>query len=177
MADPSVLVTRNIVQSIHNVRGHRVMIDSDLAGLYGVTTKRLNEQLKRNRERFPPDFAFQLTAEEAASLKSQFATASAPAHGGRRNLPTAFTEHGALMAASVLNSPKAVEMSIFVVRAFVQLRGLLVAQRQVAAKLQELERKYVRHDHQIAALFDAIRDLMSVPARPKRRIGFEPGKR
>jgi hypothetical protein len=116
-----------------------VILDSDLAALYGASAKRLNEQVKRNAERFPADFAFRLTPAEFETLRSQFATSKLERRGGRRTLPTAFTEHGALMAASVLNSPKAVEMSIQVVRAFVRLRHLLASHHQLAAKLDELE--------------------------------------
>jgi hypothetical protein len=132
------------------------MVDSDLARLYGVATSRLNEQVKRNQGRFPKDFAFQLTSEELSNLMSQFATSSSSAHGGRRKLPNVFTEHGALMAASVLSSPEAVDMSILVVRAFVQLRNILATHRQLAAKLEELEQKYAGHDHQIVAISQAI---------------------
>src|SRR5436190_17003436 len=115
----------NVEGAIHLVRGQRVMLDSDLAAIYGVTTKRLNEQLRRNRARFPSDFAFQLTREEFTNLKSQIATSSS--HGGKRKLPWAFTEHGAIMLASVLNSPVAIDASVRVVRAFVRLREIISA--------------------------------------------------
>jgi len=144
------------------------MLDSDLAAPYGVTTKRLNQQLRRNRGRFPADFAFQLTAEEVQILKSQIVTSSSM-WGGRRYPPVAFTEHGAVMLASVLNSPVAVEASIQVVRAFVQLRSMLAAHADLAHKLAELERKY---DSQFRVVFDAIRRLMEPPPDPKR-IGFQ----
>ncbi len=155
------------------IRGQRVILDSDLARLYGVTSKRLNEQVKRNLERFPEDFAFQLTAKEyKVFLKSQFATSNG-GRGGRRSPPRAFTEHGAIMAATVLNSPQAVKVSLFVVRAFVKLREILSTHRQLAHKLAELERKLEKHDGQIIALIDAIRELMEPPPEPKRRpIGF-----
>jgi len=156
---------------IHLVRGQRVMLDTDLAELYGVTTKRFNEQVKRNVERFPTDFMFQLTAEEHDSLRSQIAT-SKTGRGGRRYLPYVFTEHGAIMAASVLSSPRAVEMSVFVVRAFVQLRELLGSSRELADRLDDLERKLSTHDQAIAGVIDAIRRLTSVPAKPSRPIGF-----
>lgn len=155
------------------LRGRRVIFDSDLAGLYGASAKRLNEQVKRNTGRFPADFAFKLTPEEFETLRSQFATSKPERRGGRRTLPTAFTEHGALMAASVLNSAKAVEMSIQVVRAFVRLRHLLASHHQLAAKLDELERKIATHDTRIVALFDAVRSLMAAPDKPKRQIGFQ----
>jgi hypothetical protein len=157
-----------IASAIHLIRGHRVMLDSDLAVLYGVSTKRLNEQVRRNRDRFPDDFAFKLSAEEAATLRSQFATTK-PGRGGRRYTPLAFTEHGAVMLASVLRSRIAVEASIQVVRAFVQLRGLIVTHAALARRLDELERKY---DSQFQAVFQAIRELMEPPAPPRKRIGF-----
>ncbi len=147
------------------------MLDSDLAELYEVPTKRFNEQVKRNTERFPADFMFQLAEEEFTGLRSQTATSSVR-HGGRRYLPYAFTEHGAIMAATVLNSPRAVEMSVFVVRAFVQLRELLSTHKELAAKLEALERKVGSHDQAIAGLIDAIRQLMTPPETKKRGIGF-----
>ena len=171
MPDQHVVPLERVERAILILRGHRVILDSDLATLYGVETRRLNEQVRRNEARFPEDFAFQLTPEELDNLMSQSATSSGQ-WGGRRKLPYAFTEHGALMAASVLNSPKAVEMSILVVRAFVRLRQLLATNRQLAAKLNELERRTAAHDKNIVALFQAVRSLMAVPEKPKRRIGF-----
>ncbi len=159
------------------------MLDADLAELYGVATKRFNEQVKRNLARFPPEFMFQLTAEEFASLRSQIATSNSegrwsqiattsPGRGGRRHVPYAFTEHGAIMAATILNSPKAVEMSVFVVRAFVELREWLSTHRELAEKLDYLERKVSSHDQALAGVIDAIRQL-TAPANPKKRpIGF-----
>lgn len=154
------------------LRRHRVILDTDLAALYGVAVKRLNEQVKRNRERFPSDFMFQLTQSEADSLRSQTATSSSN-RGGRRYLPYAFTEHGAIMAATVLNSEKAVEMSVFVVRAFVRLREMLSTNRELAAKLAQLEDRLEGHDASIQNLIEAIKELM-IPEEPnRRRIGFE----
>src|SRR6266699_1353838 len=127
----------NIARAILVLRGHRVLLDTELAALYGVTTRRLNEQVRRNRSRFPADFLFELTAEEFANLKSHFATSS---WGGRRKLPLAFTEHGAIQAANVLNSPRAIAMGIYVVRAFVQLREVLASNKDLARKLVALER-------------------------------------
>lgn len=145
------------------------MLDADLARLYGVTTARLNEQVKRNRDRFPADFMFQLTPAEFAGLKSQIAISNR-GRGGRRKRPYAFTEHGAVMLASVLNTPIAVEASIMVVRAFVQLRSMLAAHEELARKLDALERKY---DTQFRVVFDAIRELMPPSGTPKpKRIGF-----
>jgi ORF6N domain len=170
----------NLQGAIHLIRGQRVMLDSDLAMIYGVTTKRLNEQLKRNRSRFPADFAFQLTVQESRNLKSQIATSSlrsqfvtSSSHGGKRKLPWVFTEHGALMLASVLNSAIAVQASVRVVRAFVRLREMVAANAQLAAKLKELERRFDSHDEAIANLFAALKQLVEPTDAPKRReIGF-----
>jgi aromatic ring-opening dioxygenase LigB subunit len=161
----------NLESAIHLIRGHRVMIDSELAVIYGVTAKRLNEQLKRNRARFPADFAFQLTVQEFTNLKSQIATSNS--HGGKRKLPWVFTEHGALMLASVLNSSIAVQASVRVVRAFVRLREMVAANAQLAAKLEELEQRFDSHDEAIANLFATLKQLLEPPEAPKRReIGF-----
>jgi len=153
------------------VRGHRVMLDSDLAELYQVSTKRLNEQVKRNKGRFPVDFMFQLSFAEAQTLRSQTAT-SKGRRGGRRYRPYAFTEHGAVMLATVLNSPVAVHASIHVVRAFVKLRELLSTHRELAKKLADLEKRIEEHDEEITAIFEAIRQLMEPPDKPSKRIGF-----
>jgi hypothetical protein len=143
-----------------------------LAELYSVPVKRLNQQVNRNRERFPDDFMFQITEKEYASLRLQIAT-SKKGRGGRRYLPYAFTEHGAIMAATVLNSKPAVEMSVFVVRAFVRLRETLFANRQVAARIEEVEQRLESHDSTIQDIIDAIRRLMKPPVRSRRRIGFD----
>jgi ORF6N domain len=170
----------NLESAIHLIRGQRVMLDADLAMIYGVTTKRLNEQLKRNRLRFPRDFAFQLTVQEFTNLKSQIATSSlrsqfvtSSSHGGKRKLPWVFTEHGALMLASVLNSAIAVQASVRVVRAFVRMREMVAANAQLAAKLRELERRLDSHDEGIANLFAALKQLLE-PSEPtkRREIGF-----
>lgn len=155
------------------IRGEKVIIDADLAALYGVTTSRLNEQVKRNRRRFPPDFVFRLTKGEFDDLKSQSATSSS-GWGGRRKLPYVFTEHGAVMAATILNSPRAIDLSIYVVRAFVRLRAALGGQSEVVRKLADLERKIQSHDESIRSLFAAIRQLMALPEPSRRRIGFNP---
>jgi hypothetical protein len=170
--EPAVASVDGMDAKIHLIRGQRVMLDSDLALIYGVPTHRLNEQLRRNRHRFPSDFAFQLNKEEQESLRSQFAISRA--HGGRRSLPWVFTEHGAIMLASVLNSARAVEMSVFVVRAFVQMREVLTSTRQLAAKLNELETRVGGHDQAIARLVAAIRRLLETSAdeKSKREIGF-----
>ena len=160
-----------IESKIYLIRNQRVMLDSDIAELYGVTTKRFNEQVKRNIERFPEDFMFKLTDEEYKILRSQFATSNI-IHGGRRYTPYVFTEHGAIMAATILNSSKAVEMSIFVVRAFVKLREITSGNKELAQKLNELEKKYEKHDKDIKVIIDAIRQLMTPPEKTKRKIGF-----
>ena len=160
-----------IQQAILLIRGKRVMLDADLAELYGVSTKRLNEQVKRNRDRFPEDFMFQLNQTESEVLRSQFAT-SKTGRGGRRYLPFAFTEHGAIMLAAVLNTPRAIEVSVFVVRAFVRLREILTTHKALAHKLAELESKIETHDEAIRSLVSAIRQLMAAPERQPKKIGF-----
>lgn len=152
------------------IRGQKVMLDADLAELYGVETRTLTQAVKRNIGRFPADFMFQLANQEVAVLRSQ--TVISRSHGGRRYAPYAFTEHGAVMLASVLNSERAVEVSVLVVRAFVQLREMLSTNKEVAAKLLELERKVSGHDQAIAGLIDAIRQLMMPTAGKGRPIGF-----
>jgi len=172
----------SISLSIASLRGQRVILDADLAALYGVETKRFNEQVKRNSARFPADFMFQLTAVEFDSLRSQFATSNA-GRGGRRYFPYAFTEHGAMMAAMVLNSPRAVEVSVYVVRAFVRLREAAVLHKDLADRLSSLEEKTeslaMSHDtfsrntrNQLRQVFDALRELTIPPEPPKRPIGF-----
>jgi hypothetical protein len=173
-----------ITHRIVIMRGQKVLLDSDLAALYGVETKRFNEAVKRNLARFPADFMFQLSAEEFAALRSQFATSNSPAgRGGRRYLPRAFTEHGAIMAASVLNSPRAIEVSMYVVRAFVRLRELAATHQDLAKRLDALEEKTellaMQHDTfsrntrvQLKQVFDALRELMTPPEPPRRPIGF-----
>jgi phage regulator Rha-like protein len=160
------------------LRHQRVILDSDLAELYGVTVKRLNQQVNRNRERFPADFMFRLTTKEDRILRLQIATSS-QRHGGRRYPPYAFTEHGAIMAATVLHSKRAIEMTVFVVRAFVRMREMLVKNRQLAAKINELDHRLETHDTAIQDLINAIKELM-IPAETtkKRNIGFQlpPGK-
>jgi hypothetical protein len=161
----------SIDSAIYSLRGQRVMLDSDLAAIYGTSTMRLNEQFKRNRNRFPDDFAFVLTLEEFTNLISQDAISRS--HGGRRTLPIAFTEHGAIMLASVLNSEIAVQASIRVVRAFVRLREMVAANAQLASKLAELERRLDSHDEAIVDLFATLKRLLEPSEPPKRReIGF-----
>lgn len=180
MSSTSLLPLEAVVQRIIVLRKQKVLIDADLAALYGVETRRLNEQVRRNRARFPEDFIFELSSDEFAHLKSQFATSS---WGGRRKLPMAFTEHGAIMAATVLNTPRAVEVSVYVVRAFVQLRELAGSHREMSKRLDELEHKTealaMSHDSfshntrvQLRQVFEALRELTMPPDPPKRPIGF-----
>jgi hypothetical protein len=160
-----------IEQRIYTIRGVRVILDSDLAALYGVPTKRLNEQYRRNRKRFPEDFAFQLTAGEADSLRSQIATSRS--HGGRRYRPYAFTEHGALQAANILNSANAVRMSVFVIRAFVKIREQLVTNAAILKRLAEIDKTLLVHDSALRDLYQKLLPLLSPPPEPpRRRIGF-----
>jgi hypothetical protein len=165
----------NIEGQIIVIRGHRVMLDRDLARIYGVPTKRLNEQVKRNRHRFPRDFMFRITMKEAKQLsgsRSQFATLNQGQNV--KHAPYVFTEHGAIMLASILNSTVAVRASVHVVRAFVKMRTSLAEYTALARRLDKLEAEY---DGRFSAVFVAIRNLMRVPAKPKRAIGFlEPGK-
>ncbi|MDO9209531.1 MAG: ORF6N domain-containing protein [Deltaproteobacteria bacterium] len=161
-----------IQQAILLIRGKRVMLDADLARLYGVSTKRLNEQVKRNRDRFPGDFMFQLNPAEVKNLRSHFAT-SKRGRGGRRYAPYAFTEHGAIMLAAVLSTPRAMQVSVLVVRAFVRLREILTTHKALAHKLAELESKIETHDEAIRSLVSATRQLMSAPEKPPKKIGFQ----
>ena len=164
----SLIPAERIERSILLIRGHKVMLDSDLAELYGVSTKRLNEQVRRNLSRFPEDFMFQLAEPETQLLRSQIAT-SKRGRGGRRYLPYAFTEQGVAMLSSVLGSEQAVQVNIEIMRAFVRLRRILASHADLARKLQALENKY---DAQFKVVFDAIRELMKPPESKKRPIGF-----
>jgi len=163
-----------IESRIITVRNDKVMLDSDLAELYGVTTKRLNQQVNRNLHRFPRDFMFRLSREEYRNLRLQIATSSLE-HGGRRTPPYVFTEHGAIMLASVLNSERAIETSILVVRAFVRFREMFSGHKEIARKLLELEKRLAGHDSDIKAILSAIRQLMATPISKKKQIGFEHG--
>jgi len=176
------LPLKGITLRIVTVRGQRVIADSDLAALYDIPTKRFNEAVKRNLARFPADFMFKLIDEEFAALRSQFATSNT-GRGGRRYAPRVFTEHGALMAATILSSLRAIEVSVYVVRAFVRLRELAVTHGDLAKRLTDLEIKSetlaLQHDSfsrntriQLKQVFDALRELMTPPDPPKRPIGF-----
>jgi len=171
MRTAHIVLVKPVEPRILILRGLRVILDSELAELYGVQVKRLNEQVKRNAERFPRDFMFQLSDAEHRNLRSQFATSSS-SHGGRRRPPYAFTEHGAIMAATVLSTKRAIEMSVFVVRAFVRLRDMLAANAKLANKLTELERSVKGHDTAIQGIIDAIRELIAPKPRKRRQIGF-----
>src|SRR5271167_5162097 len=154
MHKTTIILAKRVSSKILVLRNQKVILDTDLAELYGVPVKRLNEQLKRNLQRFPPDFLFTLTRAEYRNLRSQNATSSS-AHGGRRYLPHAFTEHGAIMAATVLNSKRAIDMSIFVVRAFVGMRQVLAVNQHVVSKLSELEARLDSHDEEIQGIVEA----------------------
>ena len=167
----SLVPAERVEKTILLVRGQRVILDADLAKLYGVSTKRLNEQVKRNRKRFPEDFMFQLTAEEKSEVVANCDHLSRLKFS--RTLPYAFGEHGAIMAASVLNTPRAIEASIFVVRAFVKLREVLATHKQLARKFAVLEKRIKDHDERIETIFEAIRQLMTPPEKPRKKIGFE----
>ena len=172
MDNTAIILAKRVGSKILVLRNQKVILDTDLADLYGVSVKRLNEQIKRNPKRFPTDFLFTLTSEEYQNLRSQTAT-SGSSHGGRRYLPNAFTEHGAIMAATVLNSRRAIDMSIFVVRAFVQMRQATVLNQHVVSKLAELEARLDGHEGEIQGLVDAIRELIEPLPASNRRIGFE----
>lgn len=174
MVKQHALIRRPVESRILFIRSRRVLLDSDLAELYQVTVKRLNQQVKRNVERFPEDFMFRLTPGENKVLRSQIATSNR-GRGGRRYLPFVFTEHGTIMAASVLNSPRAVEMSIFVVRAFVRLNEMLASNRELAAKVMEFDRRLKTHDAAINHIVAAIKRLMKPSARRIPQIGFRTG--
>jgi hypothetical protein len=169
-----------IVSRILLLRGQKVILDADLAELYGVSTGRFNEQVRRNRDRFPSDFMFRLTNQEVERLRSQIAISIGEmrlvGRGGRRYLPHAFTEHGAIMAATILNTPRAIEVSVFVVRAFVRLREMVAANKELSKKLDELERRVSHHDEAITGIVKAIRELATPPEpKARRRIGFVSG--
>jgi len=180
-----LIPVERIDSAIFEIRGRKVMLSRDLAALYGVSTKVFNQAVKRNAERFPPDFMFQLTQEEMRALRSQIVTSnqgplrlqsvtldSKTGRGGMRYKPYAFSEHGAVMAATILNTSRAIEVSVFVVRAFVRLSRVAADHRQLALRLAELEAKFASHDKNFQVVFDALRKLMQPPEPKKKRIGF-----
>ena len=165
-----IILQETIERKIFLIRGHKVMVDRDLAELYGVPTKRVNEQVKRNIKRFPEDFMFQLTRQEKDEL-----VATCDRFGSLKystSNPYVFTEQGVAMLSSILNSERAIQVNIAIMRVFVKLREIISTHKELAYKLDELERKIERHDEEIRAVFEAIRQLMAPPEKPKRRIGF-----
>lgn len=165
-----VAVPMEIIKGkIYLIRGQKVLLDSDLANMYGIETKNLNKAVKRNISRFPDDFMFQLNTEESAGLRFQFGTSKTPGSGGRRYSPYVFTEQGVAMLSSVLNTDRAVQVNIAIMRAFVQMRELATSNRAIAKRIDELEQKY---DAQFRVVFDAIREMIEKPAKTFRRIGF-----
>jgi hypothetical protein len=190
MKKEQTLAVEQVEPLLHMLRGERIILDADLARVYGVPTKRLNEQVKRNMERFPSDFLFQLTVSEFESLRSQIATSSCRSnrsqiatgsqkHRDPRFLPYAFTEHGAIMAANVLNSPQATQMSVFVVRAFVKMRAVFSDNRQLSRKLDALEKELKArldlHDKVIVDVLERVMNIFDPPPQPepkRRQIGF-----
>lgn len=169
--DTTLVPIEHVAQSILILRGHKVLLDTDLAAMYDVETKVLLQAVKRNPQRFPADFMLQLTAKEWAGLRSQIVT-SKKERGGRRYAPYAFTEQGVAMLSSVLKSTRAIAVNIEIMRTFVRMRELLASNKELAQKLTELERRVSTHDRSIAGILKAIRELMNPPGPPKRSIGF-----
>src|SRR5258707_3148128 len=174
ISNPAVSV-QLIERRIYLIRGHKVMIDVDLAELYDVPTKRLNERVRRNSKRFPEDFRFQLTKEAAENLRSQIAT-SRSGHGGRRSLPYVFTEQGVAMLSSVLNSERAIEVNITIMRAFVKLRQILESNEELNRKFAAVIRKLSTHDKYFKVVFDELKKLNQHPTPTSKKIGFKAGK-
>jgi len=166
----TIVPIERIEQKILTLRNEKVMLDSDLAELYGVTTFNLNKAVKRNRDRFPDDFMFQLTSKEFHALRFQNGMSKSSGRGGRRYLPYVFTEQGVAMLSSVLKSKRAVKVNVEIMRTFVKLRRMIASHKDLARRLDELEKKYNRH---FKIVFDAIRELMAAPKAPVRRIGFQ----
>lgn len=173
MEKPKILAMAQVDRTILTIRGERVMLDRDLAEVYGVTTGALNQSVKRSRDRFPEDFVFRLTPEEAEEVRRSRSQSVILKRGENiKYLPWAFTEHGAIMAAAVLNSPRAVEMSVFVVRAFVRLREFARGHTEIARRLDALEQKVTEHDDDLREMFNALRALLTPSPRATREIGF-----
>jgi len=162
-----------IEQKIFMIRGHKVIFDRDLAMLYGIPTKVFNQAVKRNKQRFPKDFMFQLSKTELGNWRSQFVTSNSSAKMGLRRPPYVFTEQGVAMLSSVLNSERAIQVNIAIMRAFVKLKEMLSTHKELAFKLRELERKIEKHDEEITDIFNAIRQMMIVEEKPKKQIGFK----
>lgn len=161
-----------VISKIYLIRNHKVMLDVDLAELYQVDTKRLNEQVRRNLDRFPEDFMFQLTDQEWESLRSQIAT-SKKGRGGRRYAPFAFTEHGVLMLSSVLNSERAIQVNIQIMRIYTKIKGMVLDHKDILLKLEKLERKISKHDENFKVVFTYLKELLNPATEPLRRIGFK----
>ena len=170
MDDILIIPDTVVINKIHFIRGNKVMLDSDLADLYDEETRRLNEQIKRNIERFPSDFMFQLTENEFENLKSQFATSS---WGGRRKLPYVFTEHGVLMLSSVLNSKKAISINIQIVRIFTQMREMLLANKDILLELDKINQKVIGQDDRIDMIYDYLKEFIESKKKPRVAIGFK----
>jgi len=167
----SSLASEIIAQKIYLIRNKKVMLDFELAELYGVATKRLNEQVKRNIHKFPEEFMFKLSSDEWKTLRSQFATSNI-GRGGKRYPPYAFTEHGTLQVANVLNSPKANEVSIFVIKAFLKFREVIYSHLELKKQIEKIESQLANHDEEITAIFKVIKELIQKPQKPKKEIGF-----
>lgn len=165
-----IIPVESVISKIIIIKDQKVILDSELAKLYSVTTKRLNQQVKRNIKRFPQDFMFQLTEKEYEDLRSQFATSNKK--GGRRYSPFVFTEQGVAMLSSVLSSEKAIEVNILIIRAFIKLREILSTHNEVKKKLEEMENKYNAHEEKIIQIIHLINHLLEPPEKPKRKIGF-----
>ena len=161
-----------VISKIYLIRNHKVMLDVDLAELYQVGTKRLNEQVRRNLDRFPDDFMFQLTDQEWESLRSQIAT-SKKGRGGRRYAPFAFTEHGVLMLSSVLNSERAIQVNIQIMRIYTKIKGMVLDHKDILLKLEKLERKISKHEENFKVVFTYLKELLNPATEPLRRIGFK----
>jgi hypothetical protein len=162
-----------VISKIYMIRGHKVMLDEDLAEMYGTETRTLNQQIKRNADRFPEDFMFQLTSDEYELLKSQNATSS---WGGRRKLPNAFTEHGVLMLSSVLNSQTAIQVNIKIMRVYTKLRQMLLTNKDILLKLEQLEKQVSQNSKEIQAVFSALKQLLETPKEPRESIGYKSKK-
>ena len=166
----TIIVTDEVIMSkVYYIRGNKVMLDEELAALYEVSTKRLNEQVKRNMKRFPDDFMFQLTMQEFNDLKSQFATSS---WGGRRTAPYAFTEHGVLMLSSILTSERAVSVNIRIMRIYTKMRKMIFTHKDILIQLEKIEKKVMGHDEDIQLIFNYFRQLLKIQKEPRPRIGF-----
>ena len=171
--EKSIIPIEVVSQKIFFIRGQKVMLDVDLAELYGVSVIRLNEQVKRNRSRFPEDFMFQINKDELESLRSQFAISKIEGRGGRRYLPYAFTEHGVAMLSSVLRSPRAVQMNILIVRAFIKIREILASNKDLAHKIEELQKEQKTQNRHINSIYSILEKLINEPVKLSKKIGFE----